>query len=227
MTNVVLLNLCYDVPVKLYSSHLLLMALWLIGPDLPRLAALLWHHRPAPAALEPPVVASPRFRPTAMVLKLMIVGWVLGSPVYRQLQQGEVDATRFGVTPPELKGIWQVETFTRDGALVPPLATDPTRWSLLIIGDYRIMQVRGMNGQRIDFFLVERAGESGAYTLSKPGADPPPRPATITFPQPGIMHLATTDGSAPLAVTLHRLDESTFLLNRRGFHWVSERAYNR
>jgi hypothetical protein len=37
MLQVFVLNLCYDVPVKLYSLHLLLMAVWLALPDLRRL----------------------------------------------------------------------------------------------------------------------------------------------------------------------------------------------
>ena len=47
MLNVVMLNFCYDVPVKLYSMNLLLMALFLATPELGRLAnAFLWN-RPA------------------------------------------------------------------------------------------------------------------------------------------------------------------------------------
>ncbi|HET9225635.1 MAG TPA: hypothetical protein VFR31_03145, partial [Thermoanaerobaculia bacterium] len=49
MSNVVMLNLSYDVPVKLYSSHLLLMAVFLAVPDLKRLASLfVWNRRVPP-----------------------------------------------------------------------------------------------------------------------------------------------------------------------------------
>src|SRR5437899_11151387 len=37
MAHVVALNFCYDVPVKLFSSHLLALALWLMIPDARRL----------------------------------------------------------------------------------------------------------------------------------------------------------------------------------------------
>ena len=45
MTQVFVLNLCFDVPVKLYSLHLLLMAVWLTLPDLRRLADFFLFHR--------------------------------------------------------------------------------------------------------------------------------------------------------------------------------------
>ncbi len=45
LSNVFVLNLSYDVPVKLLSFHLLLMSLFLLAPALPRLADLLVFHR--------------------------------------------------------------------------------------------------------------------------------------------------------------------------------------
>ena len=39
LANVVLLNFCFDVPVKIYSSHLLLMAVCIIYPDTGRLVS--------------------------------------------------------------------------------------------------------------------------------------------------------------------------------------------
>src|SRR5678815_2519601 len=41
MLNVVMLNFCYDVPVKLYSTHLLIAALIIALPDLPRITRAL------------------------------------------------------------------------------------------------------------------------------------------------------------------------------------------
>ncbi len=49
MTNVVLLNFCFDVPVKLYSSHLLTMAILIALPDARRLANLLFWNRSTPS----------------------------------------------------------------------------------------------------------------------------------------------------------------------------------
>jgi hypothetical protein len=46
MTNVAMLNFCYDVPVKLYSSHLLVMAFLIVLPDTGRLANVLIWNRP-------------------------------------------------------------------------------------------------------------------------------------------------------------------------------------
>jgi hypothetical protein len=50
MSNVVMLNFSYDVPVKLYSLHLLAMAVFLTVPDIQRLFDFFVRNRPVPAA---------------------------------------------------------------------------------------------------------------------------------------------------------------------------------
>ncbi|MGA3043966.1 MAG: hypothetical protein ABSF54_24595 [Bryobacteraceae bacterium] len=55
LVNVFALNMSYDVPVKLFSFHLFLMAVFLAAPDLPRLANVLVFNRAAPAAPATPL----------------------------------------------------------------------------------------------------------------------------------------------------------------------------
>ena len=50
LTNIVMLNFCYDVPVKLFSIHLTLMATALAGLDGRRLLNAFVFNRPTPAA---------------------------------------------------------------------------------------------------------------------------------------------------------------------------------
>ena len=54
MSHVAMLNFSYDVPVKLFSMHLLAMALFLMAPDLGRLARMFVLNRPVePAVFRP------------------------------------------------------------------------------------------------------------------------------------------------------------------------------
>ena len=46
MLNVVMMNFCYDVPVKQFSIHLLMMAVFLLLPEFPRIANVLVWNRP-------------------------------------------------------------------------------------------------------------------------------------------------------------------------------------
>ena len=55
MTNIVALNYCYDIPVKLHSTHYLLMSAFLLAPDFHRLVnVFLLNRRAEPADLRVP-----------------------------------------------------------------------------------------------------------------------------------------------------------------------------
>lgn len=68
LTNVVVLNFTYDVPVKLFSAHLLAMAVALIALDARRLVAFFVRNAPAPPAkggLRAPISSAAATRLTA------------------------------------------------------------------------------------------------------------------------------------------------------------------
>jgi uncharacterized membrane protein YphA (DoxX/SURF4 family) len=83
MLNVAVLNYCYDVPVKLYSTNLTLMAVFLLTPDLRRLFDVLVRNRAAePADLNPVVFRRRWMRIAAMVCWIGVVGYHLYSNIY-------------------------------------------------------------------------------------------------------------------------------------------------
>ncbi len=118
MTHVLVLNLCYDVPVKLFSFHLLLLAGFLILPDLPRLANLFLLGRPAG-----PVEVHRLFRRvwldrTAAATRTVLV---LGFATLLLSDFYEARHTTGDLRPkPPLYGIWIVREFTVDGHDRPP-----------------------------------------------------------------------------------------------------------
>jgi hypothetical protein len=73
MSNVVMLNVSYDVCVKLHSMDMLLIAVFLILPDFPRLAAFFLGR--AVAAVEPVPARGPRWwRAAWLPLKVLAAG---------------------------------------------------------------------------------------------------------------------------------------------------------
>ena len=73
LTNVVMLNFCYDVPVKLFSAHLLAMAVFLVLPDLRRLADLLVFNRGVEPAADPAALRRKWLHRGALVLRTVFV----------------------------------------------------------------------------------------------------------------------------------------------------------
>jgi hypothetical protein len=131
--NVVMINLSYDVPVKLFASHLLFACLFLLALDAKRLFAFLVLNRPAPAstAYEPPHTR-PWHRWASLSLKAVLIVLILVLPLQRGWTQYGA-----GRNQPELvpfrAGIYDVAQFVVNGDTIPPLVSDSLRWRDVII----------------------------------------------------------------------------------------------
>jgi hypothetical protein len=86
LLNVVMLNLCYDVPVKLYSLNLLLLSAFLILPESRRLLRFFLLNQPAPASpLPKPLLKIAHLQRLIPVLKLAVLILVLFSNASKSL----------------------------------------------------------------------------------------------------------------------------------------------
>jgi uncharacterized membrane protein YphA (DoxX/SURF4 family) len=75
MTNVVMLNFCYDVPVKLGSSQLLFSSIFLLIPEIPRLWQFFILNRAASPRLEPMLFVSRWAKNAALAAQILLIGW--------------------------------------------------------------------------------------------------------------------------------------------------------
>ncbi|MEA2563860.1 MAG: hypothetical protein QOH06_5364 [Acidobacteriota bacterium] len=171
MLFVFLLNMCYDVPVKLYSFQLFIMAVVLVAPDLRRLADVFLFHRRAEPSRVPPL-----FRRKWLDRIPHVLLFVFG--LYSIRSGLELAAERYKrMNPPRspLYGVWSVEGFARDGKDVP-LYTEPDRWRLVTF------RTPG------SLWVEEMAGASKTYELGldmeKKTMKLGPSATTFSFRQP-------------------------------------------
>jgi uncharacterized membrane protein YphA (DoxX/SURF4 family) len=228
MTNVVMLNLCYDVPVKQYSMHLLLMAAFLLVPDLRRLANVLVLNRPtAPANLAPPWTAR-WARISALALSVLFLGYLLFTNTQENLSYSSQLGP--GADRPALYGTFEVEEFVRNGQTMPPLLTDASRWRRLTATYATVLSVRWMDGS-LHRFRTEYAPAKHSVVFSawEPKKGEPDKQGAFAYALPDKDHLVLqgTLLKDALAIKLRRIDASKLPLLSRGFHWVSEFPFNR
>lgn len=224
MTEVFALNMTYDVPVKLFSFHLILMAVILLAPELPRLAAVFALNRPVGASAQPPLFASPRANRIAVVLQLLLLVWLVGANLYA----GRNEWYTYGDGRPRspLYGIWTVEQMTVDGQVRPPLLTDNDRWRRVVFDFVERAQFQRMDDTMASF---SAAINPAAQTLSLSKPSDKNWKANFKFERPAQDQL-TLDGrmdSHQVHLQLHLVDRSKFMLVSRGFHWIQEYPFNR
>ena len=230
LLNVVMLNFCYDVPVKLYSSNLLLMAIFLMAPDARRLVNLLVLNRATqPTDLTVPPVPVPWIRPRwrkfgVLAFRIAFVGYFLFGTV-----KGSWEGYRqYVVNRPKapLYGLYEVESFNRNGQDAPPLDTDTSRWKKVVIQFPTALSVRMMDDSpRI--YTTEYDAAKSTVTLAGDPDKSKKNAFTYTRPDGDHVILKGTLANDPVVVKLRRLDPAKFLLVNRGFHWINERPFNR
>jgi len=228
MANVLLLNLSYDVPVKLFSATLLLMAVFLSAPEIRRLVNFFVLNRPAVAEnMGPTLPRAPRMRIATTVLKSAVIAYLIYQTTLATYKQNQKYMT--AAAKPPIQGIYDVEEFVRGGQVVQPLTTDAARWRAVVIQNY--IGSNGATVRMMDDSLVRYHAEfdvpKATMTLTS-GTDKNKKQSfTYTSIDANHVLLQGSLDKEPVAIKLRRIDESKFLIVSRGFHWITELSFNR
>ncbi len=225
MSNVVMLNFSYDVPVKLFSSHLLAMALFLAAPDLRRLTDALVLNRPAEPSPLRPLFRRAWINNGAIVLRTVFIGFLLWT-FFQQATANQSTYSAEARAKVPLHGVWNVDEFMIDGQARPPLVTDLERWNRVIVDNPGQLAVFRMNDSR-DRYNVKV--DEAKKTIEMTRRLDPDWKTTVVWrrPAPDRLELEGTFDGRKILTRLHRVEPPEFLLVTRGFHWINERPFNR
>ncbi|MCU1640080.1 MAG: DoxX family protein [Nocardia sp.] len=220
MAQVWVLNMTFDVPVKLLSFHLLLLSMVLLAPDARRLTTALLGGAAGPSTAPTPFRTRRSRRISDIALVVLALWFILGQSV------GAWDGWhKYGPGRPhsELYGIWSVTEFTRDGQPVPPLLTDETRWRRMVFEDPGVAIY-----QRMDDGMVPVLTEfdSGAHRLTLRAPAASDALATLTYDRPAPDRLTLTGEleGHPVTLSLTLVDSDRMPVRQGGLHLVQDYA---
>jgi uncharacterized membrane protein YphA (DoxX/SURF4 family) len=224
MIQVFMLNMTYDVPVKLLSFHLILLSLFLVAPDLRRLANLFFLDRPAGPSTQPTLFATPRANRIALAAQVIFCAVLVGVNVYGSWSIWH----QFGGGAPKsaLYGIWDVDQLAIDGQIRSPLLIDYGRWRRVIFDIPIRMSFQRMDGS---FARFGASIDINKQTVALTKDDDKDWKSSLTFQRPAPDELildGAMDGNK-VHMKLQLIDSAKFLLVSRGFHWAQERPFNR
>ena len=226
MTNVMMLNYFYDVPVKILSTHIVVMAMFLITLDFRRLWNLFILNQSTNSRFLPDIFDNQNWMKIKNIIKwIVVVGWL----IYGAYETMEMNKKWGQEAPkPPLHGLYEVGSFVQNGDTLPPLLTDSERWHRLVVARNNYGIVYPMRGKKMwRTFKTDTINQlvelyAGQDTLnidtlfySKRASD------SAYLNLKGILLGDTVD------ITLKRKERNEFLLQNRGFHWVNEYPYNR
>jgi hypothetical protein len=216
LVQVFLLNVTFDIGVKLVTAHLIAMAVILLVPAAPQLLGALGFPRREPA--QPPAGGAPFTSPRALTAQILFGAWLLGTLTYVNLGFWQVGGG--GRPKPVLYGIWNVEQLSVNGETRPAELNDyDRRWRRVIFDAPDELVV-----QRTDDSFA-RYGASldpgrGTLTLSKGGGRTWTSRLTVERPSEDRLTLAGDVDGQRIEAQLRLVDPSAFPLLNSGFRWV-------
>ena len=210
--NVVLLNFCYDVPVKLFSTHLLLASLFLLLPDAAALWSIFFAGRAAALArVSLPPWERRSLRWAARILQVLVLGTVFYQSGLSAYQEWRAIPS----TQVPLRGVW-----------IPDKVDEPSlqgKWTKVVFDHPATMLVVQSDGEVkwYDATFDERTRQ-----INFPKAD---APSMLQWAEGADRTLVLTGTwlGKPVTFDLHKLNPDVFPLQTRGFHWVQEYPHNR
>jgi hypothetical protein len=229
MTNVLMLNLSYDVPVKLGAMHVLLLALVLLGPDFKRLIDFFVLNRATVPADLGPVVSSPVLHRLSTVAKCAFIVTLVGYFVWDSNRAYKDQLSHFPPDPVRPYGRYEVVSMEVDGNPVEKLAFDDFQWQVVNISDGAI-SIRSFDGQ-VHKFRISQQPLPGSFTLfeidnageRRDGFHPI---GGLQFENGGRALKGRLLGH-DLLIGLKPKNKEDFNLTNRGFRWVSEEPFFR
>jgi hypothetical protein len=223
MSHVTMLNFTYDAPVKLYSLHLLAMALFLAAPHAKAFLGVLVREGAFPAALRTQWLGKEWVRRAAVVVALVFLGYSL----YATLSRSRAAQQAWQRLAAPLHGVYEAEEFTRIPAEdLPTTMLDDSRWKRLTITRWGAATIELGNDSTLNF---RAAADTIGWTLTLTERADTTRTSRFTVSRSDLGYIRMRgvfqgDSIEFLGQPLHATD---FLLTSRGFHWIQEIPFNR
>ncbi|MBC7426955.1 MAG: hypothetical protein H7321_10520, partial [Bacteroidia bacterium] len=122
MTNVVAINFCFDISVKLFSMFLLLLSFISLSPNFNRIKSVLSGKSYGKVETQFPAF---NFK-LHILIKTILILLLFGEAIQPYISSGNYNDDE-SYKPP-LYGAWKVITFVKNGDTIPPLLTETERW---------------------------------------------------------------------------------------------------
>lgn len=131
--NVMILNFCYDIPVKLYSSQILVMCFFLLYNEADRIACFFILNRPAASCTIYSYTYPKRWmKITRIILKMFIIVTVIAMGFYSNYDRYKQMKNQAEPNPFK-SGVYDVVHYAVNSDTLPPLITDTIRWQDFIL----------------------------------------------------------------------------------------------
>jgi hypothetical protein len=227
--NIVMLNLCYDIVVKIFSIHLLLFCIVLLTYNYKRLTRFFILNLPAlPDTLYEIQFRERWMRATRITIKALFIFLVVVWRTYDSWESyKKYNSNDTAILKPIQPGIYDVKIFAVNKDTIPILSTDTLRWKDMIFekggyGSVNSLDTLFRTRYRRGYFSYTPDTVKQILNIKRRSSD-----TTSLFtmryeiPDSNTIRLWTALRNDSLYVELVKSNR-TFLLSNKQFNWMSD-----
>ncbi|MDO3641756.1 DoxX family protein [Mucilaginibacter sp. L3T2-6] len=225
MVNIVAINFCFDVCVKLFSTTLLLMCIFILIPDYQFFINFFIRHSEVPVSDITPHRFKTKWKNyflTGMKWTLMgynVIAVYIGMNAY-------VTVNNYAdpkLTKPPLYGLYKVDSFEQNRE---KLTLDNVRWNNFWVSHAGFATIKFVDDSVKSYFFTP---DTLTHTIKAHTAADPLHSFYLNYEttRPGVLILKGQWQSDSIVVKMHKVDLNGFRLISRGFHMINEFPYNK
>ncbi|EAZ82509.1 hypothetical protein [Algoriphagus machipongonensis] len=207
--NIVLVNFSFDVPVKLFSSHLLVFSFLVLIPKIKPVVDFFILHKSTTLGEMKPLFEKRKYKIIWLIANLYLIGLI---PITRAVSH--VQSQKFRTMENEWEGLYS------------GFDSDSTRfWDKMVLEkNYMVLQTN--DGKR-DFLSIEEIEAEGHILIKNPDDSEKPHELFIKELDNKQYEILLRIGEKENLAIGDRKDKSDYELIKRGFNWINEYPYNR
>lgn len=151
LINVVMVNFCFDISVKLYSCFLLMLSIIIIIPDAKRLFSFLLANKFVENKLWKPDYNIRNSKVIYIVCKALIICLIITDSLAMYFTSNNFNDDK--AERPLLHGAYEVDLFVKNQDTLAPLLTDTFRWKRIFVHRKGYLIIQKMNDEMEDHKL--------------------------------------------------------------------------
>lgn len=225
--NVAMLNLSYDIPVKIYSIQLFISCIFLAVHDWRRIANFFVLNKATETDSSYELILTKKWQRVARIIaKTTFVILFVAMPFYNSWSRYD-NLRKQSDLKPIKSGVYDIKTFVRNHDTIPPLITDTLHWKDIIfekggLGSVNSTDTLFRQRYRRGYFYYQPDTLTRTIAIKYTPSD---TAALFTMkydiPDENRIHLWTVVRGDSLYLELVR-SKRHFQLAERQFHWLSE-----
>ncbi|HEX2628436.1 MAG TPA: hypothetical protein VHM26_05485 [Chitinophagaceae bacterium] len=215
LLNVLAINLAYDIAVKMLTTFLIILCIYLLLTEARRIILFTSGNAVTASALWKPLWTG-KTKLIIGSIKIIVILALIYESVFPYVKSNNFNDDK--APRPYLHGAWSVKTFITGNDTLPPLLTDNTRWRRVFFHRQGYFIVQKMDDSMLDYKMKMDRVNKRIQITTDTGFD------TLLFDHPNEHSLLIQTMHPPvIKVVLEKIDWEKLPALQKEFSWTLDR----